>query len=514
MGPALRLAARGVAGGALRGRAGPHHGSPAAPLLPARPGLDPGRLRAGGTARCARGAAGRSRGGVPPAVLPPALGTAAAAVSERADPAGRPAGAHAAPGPPSRGRGTAATRPARAGGGPGRARALDPPDVAGRDRGQRRLPRLARARPPRAGRRAAGAPLLQRTLVGPRAHGPLGHADREPQRPPADHGRSSQGSASADARAAGRPAGLARPGGRGRPRVRGVEPAPGRGRRHPHLWRRPRVRRPVVARPARGAAAGGGRPDADGFPVPAALGPGQLALPDPAVPAGRGPHLLGRRRAGNHATDVGDRAAAVRGAPGRWHAAAAGLAQRGPPRRAVPAAGPRPGPRGAREERHPARLRVVRAGLSTDVRERRAHRGHAALERAVPAPAAAVPGRGPLLRPGCVGPHAAACPASCRRPRGSSRRCARSVEPGGGPTWPTSCCSTASCPPMRRTACHWQRRGRAGTATSPPRSLPIPRSRPCSRCRHRCHSTASPSWREPTGPACCAAWTSRSARTG
>src|SRR6185503_12436131 len=112
-------------------------------------------------------------------------------------------------------------------------------------------------------------------------------------------------------------------------------------------------------------------------------GPGRAAhaaLPDAGLPAARGAPRAGRRaaprrwrtarRAGPHGREPGRRAGAL-----------SRLAPAGPDRAALRAARSRAAGPGAPGARPDPRVRVVRDVLSPDLRERRAHRGLAALER-------------------------------------------------------------------------------------------------------------------------------------
>jgi hypothetical protein len=273
-----------------------------------------------------------------------------------------------------------------------RARGVDASHVAGRAGGVRRLPlrpRPGQAPPPRG--RAARLPDGQRAVVDSRAVRRLGHAHRQREPTAARGGRSPPRAAAAPARAAGRRPRLAHAAGARRPRRDRLEPARGGGARHLHLWRVPGLRRALAARSAGGAAPGRGRADGARVSVPAALGPRDAALPDAALPSPGGARGLGRDRARIGAPLVPGRARARGAAPRGCVAPALGVAHGGPHGGAVPSARPGTAADGARAERHPPRVRVLRSGLPPHVRERRAHRRVAAVERALPAPSAAVP---------------------------------------------------------------------------------------------------------------------------
>ena len=272
------------------------------------------------------------------------------------------------------------------------------------------LPRRADAQPPPAlDRRRRRSPPL-RALVAARARGPAGgrrgsslsgrarHVRRAPRRdaarapPPAGrrprHARA--------ARAPTRPiASCAR---RSRWRRRCWccgSPAPilaARGlRAHPAAW-------PLVAVVAA---------DDRRLPAAAAVGAGDHPLPDAAVPAARRPRRVGRWPR-----------ASPRGGPGcscsrcarcSSRAATRLLAEwRAADRTAAPFLLPDLGPvrAPARGPRRAARVRVLRARVPPHLRDRRARDRVAALERALPAPPAAVPRRGALRQRRGLGPDA------------------------------------------------------------------------------------------------------------
>ena len=166
------------------------------------------------------------------------------------------------------------------------------------------------------------------------------------------------------------------------------------------------ARRAAASPAARCCLPGGRRSRSLAFPFPLRSAPHTIRLPDAALPARGGARRLGgvaarRRRAAR--LDAGARRwRRCTSLPARACSRPGARTDRAEPPFLLPDLAPVRA--AARAQRRAPRLRVVRAGLPPDLRERRADRGVAALERALPPlPAAATSTRCASRRtwPGC-----------------------------------------------------------------------------------------------------------------